>query len=204
MNTSKNTLRRLAHLLKLPTACLLLLATLNCASPTSTSCTTTSTDFSQLYSQAVALPGHVDTNTFDTEIHEYTFTFSQSKTICSIGYQSQPAVASVPYLIELKNNTTNTILYSASHVFSSTNTSYVSITPTILVAGQSYTIRRTLLLTNAGNLASNLIGRVVRQNGALVTFPKTFGLMTITGARFFQNGGPLVDTGIPFIDIAYY
>jgi len=190
--------------LKLPSIFIVLLATVNCSSGGSTSCNTTNTDFNQLYNQAVSLPGHVDTNTFDTEVHEYTFTFSQNKTICSVGYQSQPAVASVPYLIELKNNTTNTILYSASHVFSATNTSYVSITPTLIVAGQSYTIRRTLLLTNAGNLASNLIGRVVRQNGALVSFPKTFGIMTITGARFFQNGGPLIDTGIPYIDIAYY
>lgn len=201
------TLNNLCHLvskLKLPCIFIVLLATVNCSSGGSTSCNTTNTDFNQLYNQAVSLPGHVDTNTFDTEVHEYTFTFSQNKTICSVGYQSQPAVASVPYLIELKNNTTNTILYSASHVFSATNTSYVSITPTVIVAGQSYTIRRTLLLTNAGNLASNLIGRVVRQNGALVTFPKTFGIMTITGARFFQNGGPLIDTGIPYIDIAYY
>ena len=201
------TLNNLCHLvskLKLPSIFIVLLATVNCSSGGSTSCNTTNTDFNQLYNQAVSLPGHVDTNTFDTEVHEYTFTFSQNKTICSVGYQSQPAVASVPYLIELKNNTTNTILYSASHVFSATNTSYVSITPTLIVAGQSYTIRRTLLLTNAGNLASNLIGRVVRQNGALVSFPKTFGIMTITGARFFQNGGPLIDTGIPYIDIAYY
>ena len=170
----------------------------------SPTCTTTNTDFSMLYNQAVGLANHVDTNTFDTEIHEYTFTFSQNKTICSVGYQSQPAVASVPYTIDIKNTTTNTVVYTGNHVFSSTATSYVSITPTPVVAGQSYTIRRTLLVANAGNLSSNVIGRVVRQNGALVTFPKTFGLMTITGAKFFQNGGPLIDTGIPYIDIAYY
>ncbi len=170
----------------------------------SPTCTTTNTDFNMLYTQAVGLANHVDTNTYDTEIHEYTFTFSQNKTICSVGYQSQPAIASVPYTIEIKNNTSNTVVYTGSHVFSSTATSYVSITPTPVVAGQSYTIRRTMLLTNAGNLFANITGRVVRHNGALVTFPKTFGLMTITGAKFFQNGGPLIDTGIPYIDIAYY
>lgn len=190
--------------LKVPFAMIVIAFCFNCSSSSTPTCTTTNTDFSQLYAQTVALPNHVDTNTYDTEIHEYTFTFSQTKTICSVGYQSQPAVASVPYTIEIKNNTTNTLVYSGSHTFSSTATSYVSITPTVVVAGQSYTIRRTLLLTNAGNILSNIIGRVVRQNGALVTFPKTFGLMTITGAKFFQNGGPLVDTGIPYIDIAYY
>ncbi len=203
------TVTKLGHqvLRRLPLLASVLLIAIfsNCGnSSSSPTCTTTNTDFNMLYTQAVGLANHVDTNTYDTEIHEYTFTFSQNKTICSVGYQSQPAIASVPYTIEIKNNTSNTVVYTGSHVFSSTATSYVSITPTPVVAGQSYTIRRTMLLTNAGNLFTNIIGRVVRHNGALVTFPKTFGLMTITGAKFFQNGGPLIDTGIPYIDIAYY
>ena len=204
MKTITTSLLLASRRLKVPFSLIVIALCFNCSSSSTPTCTTTNTDFSQLYAQAVALPNHVDTDTYDTEVHEYTFTFSQTKTICSIGYQSQPAVATVPYTIDIKNNTTNTIIYSGSHVFSPTATSYVSITPTLVVAGQSYTIRRTLLLTNAGNLLNNIIGRVVRQNGALVTFPKTFGLMTITGSKFFQNGGPLIDTGIPYIDIAYY
>lgn len=196
----KSSLRIIKALLSLMILALLTF----CAGPSSTTCNTTLTDFDQLYTTTVALPNHFDTNTFDTEVHEYTFTFSQSKTICSIGYQSQPAIATVPYTIEIKNNTTNTLVYSGNHVFSSANTSYVSITPFIIVAGQSYTIRRTMLVVNAGNILANVIGRVVRNNGALITFPQTFGIMTITGSRFFQNGGPLIDAGIPYIDIAYY
>ncbi len=204
MNQYKNTIRRIVSLLKLPSAFLLLLATVNCTSGDNSDCITTNTDFSQLYAAAVAQPGHSDTSGFESEIHEYTFTISETKTICSVGYQSQPAIADVPYLIKIINNNTNTVLYSASHVFSSTNTSYVSITPTVVKAGDSYTIRRTLLLSNVGNLQANLAGRVVTDNGAVETFPKAFGLMTITGSHFYHNGVNNVDTGIPFIDISYY
>lgn len=166
-------------------------------------CSTVNTTFSQLYNNVVILPGHQNTNTFDTEIHEYTFTLSQNKTICSIGYQSQPAIAATPYLMEIIDPS-NTVIYSGNHVFSSANTSYVSITPTSIVANQPYKIRRTILLVNAGNNFANLIGRVVNQPGALVSFPQSFGIMTITSANFYQNGGPLLNQGIPYIDFAYY
>ena len=166
-------------------------------------CSTFNTTFSQLYNNVVTLPGHQNTNTFDTEIHEYTFTLSQTKTICSIGYQSQPAIASTPYLMEIIDPS-NTVIYSGNHVFSSANTSYVSITPTTIIANQPYKIRRTMLLVNAGNSFANIIGRVVNQPGALVSFPQSFGIMTITSANFYQNGGPLLNRGIPYIDFAYY
>src|SRR4051812_30672787 len=71
-------------------------------------CSAANTIFNQLYTNVVALPGHQNNTTFDTEIHEYTFTFSQTKTICSIGYRSQPAIASVPYLMEIVDVNTNT------------------------------------------------------------------------------------------------
>jgi len=171
--------------------------------PPPTPCSTVNTTFSQLYNNVVALPGHQNTNTFDTEIHEYTFQLSQTKTICSIGYQSQPAIASTPYLMEIVDPS-NTVIYSGNHVFSSANTSYVSITPTTIIANQPYKIRRTMLFVNAGSNFANLIGRVVNQPGALVSFPQTFGIMTITSANFYQNGGPLVNRGIPYIDFAYY
>ena len=166
-------------------------------------CSTFNTTFSQLYNNVVTLPGHQNTNTFDTEIHEYTFTLSQTKTICSIGYQSQPAIASTPYLMEIIDPS-NTVIYTGNHVFSSANTSYVSITPTTIIANQPYKIRRTMLLVNAGNSFANIIGRVVNQPGALVSFPQSFGIMTITSANFYQNGGPLLNRGIPYIDFAYY
>ncbi len=167
-------------------------------------CSSTNTIFNQLYNNVVGLPGYQNTVSFDTEIHEYTFSFSQNKTICSIGYQSQPAIASVPYKMEIIDNSTNTVIYTGNHIFSSANTSYVSITPTSIIANQSYTIRRTMLVANAGNNFANIRGRLVNQPGALVSFPQSFGIMTITSANFYQNGGPLVNRGIPYIDFAYY
>jgi hypothetical protein len=172
-------------------------------SPTTTAaCNTVNTDFDQLYSSVLASAGHVNDIAYEREVHEYTFQLSVNKTICSIGYQSQTAIANTPYLIEILDPT-NTPIYSNSHVFSSVNTSYVSITPTPIIANQSYKIRRTILVANAANLSSNVIGRLVRQNGALVTFPKNFGIMTITTANFYQNGGPILNRGIPYIDIAF-
>lgn len=167
-------------------------------------CSSTNTIFNQLYNNVVGLPGYQNTVSYDTEIHEYTFSFSQNKTICSIGYQSQPAIASVPYKMEIIDNSTNTVIYTGNHIFSSANTSYVSITPTSIIANQSYTIRRTMLVANAGNNFANIRGRLVNQPGALVSFPQSFGIMTITSANFYQNGGPLVNRGIPYIDFAYY
>ena len=166
-------------------------------------CTTVNTAFDQLYNNVVALPGHVNDVTFDTEIHEYTFQLSANKSICSVGYQSQSAIANTPYLIEILDPA-NTTIYSGNHIFSSVNTSYVSITPTAIIANQSYKIRRTILVANAANLSSNVIGRLVRQNGALVSFPQNFGIMTIISANFYQNGGPLLNRGIPYIDIAFF
>ena len=204
MKTTKITFISLGKKLMIIGALSALIVSTNCASPSpAPTCTTTNTVFQQLYAAAVALPNHVDVTTYDTEIHEYTFTLSQNKTICSVGYQSLPATATLPYKIEIKDNVANAIIYTGNHVFSSANTSYVSITPTSIIANNSYTIRRTLLASAAGGI-SNVIGRLVRNNGALVTFPKTAGIMTITGANFHQGGGPLVDAGIPFIDIAYY
>ena len=165
-------------------------------------CSTTNTAFQQLYANVVSLSGHSNTVTFDTEIHEYQFKMASSISICSIGYQSQPAIASVPYKIEILN-AANTVIYSGNLVFGSGTTTYVPITPVAISAGQVYTMRRTMPVASAGNLFSNIIGRVVAQPGALISFPQTFGPMTVIGANFYQNGGPLVNQGIPFIDFGY-
>jgi hypothetical protein len=204
MNTTKNTMYRLSSKVMLSAAILLLTLLQSCGPDATGNCNTTNTDFNQLYNEAVALPSHQDTNGFETEIQEYSFTFSETKTICSIGYQSQPATANVPYLIKIINNTTNTVLYNKSHIFSSENTSYISINPVVIKKNQSYTIRRTLLLQDVGGENAALTGRVVTQNGGPIAFPKTFGLLTITGSNFNHNGGTYVNTGIPYIDFSYY
>jgi len=205
MNTTKKTLSCLATKLRLPIAAMMLLLTVNCSTDNTGIIDTTNTDFNKLYNETLALPGHQESIDFGYGIHEYSFTFSETKTIASIGYQSQAAAADVPYTIKIINNTTNKLLYYKSHIFDSETTSYVSIDPPVVVKkGESYTIRRTLLIANVGNLNSNLAGRVVTQTSGPIEFPKTSGLMTITGSKFYLNGGTFVNAGIPYIDIAYY
>jgi len=170
-------------------------------SPSPASCSTTGTDFQLLYSAVNALPLHSNVVTYDTEIHSYTFKLIASKTVCSIGYQSQPAIAATPYVIEIYNNTTSSLVYTGSHVFSSASTSYVSIPSVNLLAGNSYTIKR--IQTNWGTNIGNTIGRLVENNSGNVFFPQVYGNMIITGSSFYQNGGPLNNAGIPFIDIVF-
>ena len=172
--------------------------------PSTLSCSTANTSFQQLYANVLTIFGYSNAVSYDTEVHEYKFQMNSNISICSIGYQSQPAIASVPYLMQILD-ASNTIIYSGNLVFSSITTSYVPITPVPIVAGQVYTMRRTMLLSTAGNFG-NIIGRLVNQPGALSTFPQTFGPMTIVSANFYQqvaSGSPLPNRGIPFIDFGY-
>lgn len=205
MNATKYTLHRLASKLKLPLAALTLLLTVNCSTDNTGIIDTTNTDFNKLYNETVALPGHQNTVDFGYGIHEYSFTFSETKTIASVGYQSQPAAIDVPYTIKIINNTTKKTLYYKALLFASDTTSYFPIDPPVVVKkGESYTIKRTLLLSKVGNLNANLTGRVATKTGGTIDFPITSGLMTVTGSKFYLNGGTFVNAGIPFIDIAYY
>ena len=169
--------------------------------PTPSGCVTTGTDFQQLYSAVTALPGHSNVVTYDSEVHSYTFHLFATKTVCSIGYQSQPAIAATPYVIEIYDNTTSTLVYTGSHVFSSAATSYVTISSVTLVAGDSYTIKR--IQTNWGTNIGNTIGRLVRNNTGNVAFPQVYGNMKITGSSFYQNAGTQTNWAIPFIDIVF-
>jgi hypothetical protein len=169
--------------------------------PAPVPCRTTGTDFQLLYSAVVSTAGHADVVTYDSEVHSYTFELFATKTVCSIGYQSQPAIAATPYVIEIYDNTTATLVYTGSHVFSSASTSYVTIPSLTLVAGDSYTIKR--IQTNWGTNIGNTIGRLVRNNTGNVAFPQTFGNMKITGSSFYQNAGTQTNWAIPYIDIAF-
>jgi len=160
-------------------------------------CDNSNSPFQSLF-QSLITSGHTDDVTFDTEIHEYTFTLSSNKEVCEIGYQSQPGIASTAYVIEIFDNLSSTVIYSDLHTFSSTGTSYVTPTSVInLQSGVSYTIKR--IQTNWGSNFSNIIGRLARNNP--MNFPYTNGIMTITNADFYQNGGPLTNLAVPYIDI---
>ena len=162
-----------------------------------TICDNTSSDFQDLY-QSMVTAGYTDDVTYDTEIHEYTFVLTATKELCEIGYQSQPGVATTPYVMEVVDNSTATTIYSDSHTFSSTTTSYVTLTSTVILqANTSYTIKR--IQTNWAPNIGNTIGRLARRSS--MTFPYSYGIMTITAADFHQNGGPLTNLGVPYIDI---
>lgn len=165
-------------------------------------CITTSSDFQTLYGNLITA-GNLNKVTYDSEVHSYTFEVLSNKTICKIGYQSQPAIASTPYKIEIFDNTSNQLVYSGSHVFSSTATSYVIPTSTVnLYTGKSYTIRR--IQTNWGSNIANTIGRLVTNSSmSNLGFPFTQGNLKITGSSFYQNAGTWNNGGIPYIDIIF-
>ena len=161
------------------------------------SCNNSTSEFHSIFKN-MTTSGHKDIETFDTEVHEYSFTLTANKEICKIGYQSQPGVASTAYLIEIIDNSSNVIIYSNNHTFSSTTTSYATPSlPVNLQSGISYTIKRIQL--NWGSNIGNTIGRISSKSP--MDFPYSNGIMTITSANFYQNGGPLTDLGVPYIDL---
>ncbi len=166
-------------------------------------CDATNSIFSQLYADLSTRSNYQDKVTMDTEIHAYTFTLSTTEEVCKIGYQSQPGVASTPYIMEIVDNSTAspTVIYSGSHVFSDTNTSYVTPTSTVILqAGTSYTIKR--IQTNWGTNIGNTIGRLV-ENRQGMSFPYTYNGMTISSADFYQRGGPVPNFAVPYIDLVF-
>jgi hypothetical protein len=98
---------------------------------------------------------------------------------------------------------TNTVIYTGNHLFGSSATSYVSITPVNLIATQSYTIRRTLPTGGYGGNIGNTIGRILRFTSSSTGFPASSGGFTITSSNFYGTGGPAVNFGIPYIDIVF-
>lgn len=168
-----------------------------------TPCSTTGTLFQAIYNNAVSTSGISNMVTYDSEIHEYSFRLSANKTVCSVGYQSQPAISSTPYTIELRDNSTGTMVFSISSTFSSSATSYVTVpsNPT-LIAGHDYTLKR--IMTNWGSTITNTIGRMAVSNSFTpIAFPFTSGDMSIVGSKYYQNATTVTNIGIPFIDIVF-
>ncbi len=171
-------------------------------------CVTTGTDFHNLFNTVVAGSGNSSATTLDFEVHSYTFKLSANKTVCKIGYQSQPGISSTPYKIEIYDNTSSALVYSGFSVFSSTATSYVTPTSTInLLAGHSYTLKR--IQTNWAPNIVNTIGLVAKNSTmSPLSFPFTSGVMTITGSTFYfitpsAGSAVLTNIAIPFVDIVF-
>ena len=169
-------------------------------------CDTSVSEFKQIYTSFLSAPTAHEMVLMDSETHEYTFYVSIPKTICSIGYQSAHVDSTVPYLIEIVNNATSAVVYSGSHVFSTTATSYVSLTTTVnLQANVSYTIRR--IQTNWGTDIGNTIGRLSQSYDSIGDpvdlLPMTSGDLHITSAGFGAIGFEQVYDYLPYIDIVF-
>lgn len=166
-----------------------------------TQCDSSNTTFNQLYNNLVNTSPYQNQTTMDLETHSYIFEVLSNKTICKIGYQSLPTFNTTPYLIEIYDNTLSSIIYSGSNTFSSTSTSYISITPIQVLAGHSYTIKR--IQTNWGSNIANTIGRLVADSNVDINFPVMFGDLKITGSSFYGTGGPADNWALPYIDIVF-
>lgn len=195
------------HIKKIGLLLVAVVATLSCNNDDNQNqgggCSTANSEFSQLYAATLASnSSFTDVTTMDLLTHEYTFEVNTNETVCSIGYQGNANLyaASIPYLIEIVDNTTNLTIYSGNHVFDSVQTEYVSITPTNLTAGTSYTLRRTV--TNYLGNIGNTVGRLLRFNGPS-PYPVSNAAITITSSDFYGTGGPVSDFGIPYIDIIF-
>ena len=166
-------------------------------------CDSNNTIFNQLYNSVLNTTPNIERVTLDTKIHGYTFEVTSPATICKIGYRSQPTFETMPYLIEIYNETTNTIVYSGNHTFLSSNTEYVSINPVVLTVGNSYTIRR--IQNNYTGDITIYIGRVIYKPNlsSNLGFPFTLGILKITNSTFDSTSAGISDIYLPYIDIVF-
>ncbi len=179
--------------------------------PTSISCNNINTAFQQVYNPLNTSSFPENLSGYPNAItHEYTFNVIAAASICSVGYQSQVALASQNYQIDIYDTVTSTVVATVTSTFSSTTTSYVSLsTPLSLIAGRSYKIKRYSPATSAN---PNGAGRCVSNNvtgAGNVSFPKTAGNLTITDSDFYtQTFQGIVsandnNNSLPYIDIVF-
>ena len=169
--------------------------------PSPSPCNTSNPDFFSLYSVTAQNQQCIDHHIYDSEVHSYSFEVSVPKTICSIGYQSQPSISQTPYLFEIWDSIANTIVYSGSHIFSATATSYASIPPLSLIPNHTYTVKR--IQTNY-TMYNDIIGRIIHKpQFQQMQFPIMQGSLKITSSRFYGSSSVLIDAAIPCIDLVY-
>lgn len=168
-------------------------------------CDSSNTTFNQLYNDLLlnAGMGYADSDSGGyEEVHSYDFEVTSAKTICKIGYRSQTTTATTPYLIEILDSNSNTVIYSGSHIFSDTATSYVSIPPITLNVGTLYTIKR--IQTNWNGNADNKSGRIIGNAVGSFNFPLEMGDLKITNPRFYAVGSSEYSSfALPYIDMVF-
>lgn len=175
--------------------------------PLPVTCDTNNSPFDQLYNQTLTNPLYVNHVTYDSEVHSYTFEVLHNESICSVGYQSQPTLSTVPYLIEIWDVSNNILLGSVNTTFSSTATQYRAFPSSIPVyPGRQYCVKR--IQTNWSSVTpyiTSTIGRmlVTATGGPLTSLPFSNGRIKITGSSLYQNANTATNWGLPYIDIVF-
>ncbi|PWI29212.1 hypothetical protein DI383_12270 [Flavobacteriaceae bacterium LYZ1037] len=146
-------------------------------------------------------------DTVESSLHAYVFKVSSQKQICSIGYQSFHEDVTVPYGIIIKEEATNTILYSGNHLFTQNNMSYVNLSQNIILEPNTeYVISRIQNMLN--NDSNNSLGTVIDgiSNGNIEFLPYTFNELSILSTRFidiWSDDEVDVYNFLPKIDIVF-
>lgn len=175
----------------------------SCSSPTSATCAGSNTIFTGMYNAMLSSnSSFTDGPTMDLPTQMYAFEVLANQTLCGFGYQSQPAVASQNYLIEIHMNN-GTLLYSNLHSFGPNSVTTFSLpTPIQLTPGNQYIISRTLT-NNLGNV-SNDIGRNISFGSAPSPFPFTSNGIKVLWSKAYQGTNPpIYDYGMPYIELRF-
>lgn len=183
-----------------------LLATLqsSAADCEANSCNSSTTIFKNAYQAIYNMPNVEQAFTMDTWTHEYTFSLSQTGTICSIGYKAEYQPTPILYLIEILDSENN-VLYSGNHSFSTTMMGYVSIPAVPVVAFEQYTIRRSIESYDVGMGVGTVLHRSQNTGAQTALLPTTQGSIIIHQSRFYGGGGSLDPDlySVPMIDFVF-
>jgi hypothetical protein len=178
-------------------------------SNTAPPCIISGTPFQAAYAQQLSFGSDIET--YDVKNHAYRFIPRVNMTVCSIGYTS-PATPPGKYRFTITDLSCspgvllNVVFNPASVAFPPLgipNTTHQLVTPTPLVAGCKYEIRRTAL---SFSNTSQLIGRLLTNQAAFLVGPNNINApnMTILSTKLWGGGGPSVDQLLPYIDFGTY
>lgn len=171
--------------------------------PATTTCSEVGSDFNQLVNGLFAKKTATEKISWDLPTHFYTFSVSANRKVCKIGYKGNAALFTnnKPYKIEI-NDAAGASVYAGNHLFKSNTIDYQSITPITLLAGKTYTIKRTVVgYTNSSQVEGMII--TFNSNNNINNFPISQGALTITQAGFSGGGAPINNYGIPFINMVF-
>lgn len=163
-------------------------------------CNIVDTDFQQLVNDLLSTGDYEIQETMDLAVHSYTFKLDSDRTLCKVGYKAQEDL-DVDYLLAITDLDANTEIYSGSHSFSDSGVTYESVGDLALTANTTYKIER---LYDPGYFSVDNIGQnVVPVGGASFSFPISHNGLTLLETEFYIYGGPIFNTMIPYIDLAF-